>query len=334
MQPYVRDLFTAEARAACAEMWGITGYGEKLGASENFVFAVKVAGGEAVLRLTHSDRRPEEQVAAEIAFMRHLADAGVPVPEVLPAPNRAFLQRLEVANGYFTGVLMEKVPGTVLSRRFPRGSVMPEWIVREWGRAIGRMHRLSADLNREGVTFARNRWDRIYTDEADALRPEEQAVRPHARARQQLVEQFHSFAEDPDSFGLIHMDLHQGNIIVSEDRFTCIDFDDSSYHFFIQDIAMPLYYQFLFNEEGWEERLYPFFKVFLSAYFEEYRLDPEWFRHLPAFLRVRDYDLAIVLSLWHVPEADPWQQEIRRRMESGNPLADFPWEAWVRGMLS
>ena len=84
MQPYVRDLFTEEAKAACARMWGIEAYGDKMGASENFVFSVKVPGREAVLRLTHSDRRPDEQIAAEIDFMRHLSGEGVPVPEMLP----------------------------------------------------------------------------------------------------------------------------------------------------------------------------------------------------------------------------------------------------------
>jgi Ser/Thr protein kinase RdoA (MazF antagonist) len=329
MQPYVRELFTEDVQADCARIWGIESFGEKMGASENFVFVVRTGAGEAVLRLTHSDRRPVGQVAAELAFMRRLAVGGVPVPEILPAPSGRLFEEVEVAKGSFTGVLMERVPGTVLSRRFGRGSVLPEWIVREWGRAIGRMHRVSADCNDEGIRFERNHWDLIYGEEADPDKPEERKLERYAKARREIVDTYRSFPEEPDAFGLIHMDLHQGNIIVTEDRFTCIDFDDASYHFFIQDIAMPLYYQFLFWDDNAEERLVAFFKTFIKAYREEYRLDPAWFEHLPKFLRVRDYDLKIALALWEFPEDDPMHREVTRRMEAGNPLAGFPWRQWA-----
>lgn len=328
MEPYVRDLFTDEVRVECSRRWGISSFGEKMGASENFVFLVDFGAREAVLRLTHSDRRPREQVESEIEFMRYLHEGGVPVPEILTGPDNSSTQVIDVDKGYFTGVLMERVPGQVLARLHkPEG--MPDWIIREWGRATGRMHKLTSGLNRGGKRFTRNHWSLMYEEEFAEENSADEKLLPYVTKRKEILDTFSVFEEQEYSFGLIHTDLHQGNVIVGDDHFTCIDFDDAAYHFFIQDIAMPIYYQFLTWNDRSEERLKHFFQTFWINYHDEYSLDPAWLDNLPSFFRIRDYDLKIVLELWDFPADDPLLSEINRRMEFGNPLVPYQLRDWL-----
>jgi Ser/Thr protein kinase RdoA (MazF antagonist) len=44
----------------------------------------------------------------------------------------------------------------------------------------------------------------------------------------------------PDSFGMIHSDLHPANLIVDADRLTAIDFDDAAFGWFVSDLAAAL----------------------------------------------------------------------------------------------
>ncbi|MBM7693373.1 Ser/Thr protein kinase RdoA (MazF antagonist) [Peribacillus deserti] len=75
--------------------------------------------------------------------------------------------------------------------------------------------------------------------------------------------------------------------------------DDSSYHWFASDIAMPLYYivmqRDLSTKENRPEFIYSFLKSFLDGYSTENKLPEKLGDSIPLFLRLRDVVLLSVL---------------------------------------
>ena len=97
-------------------------------------------------------------------------------------------------------------------------------------------------------SFVRRRWDidgllgedplwgRFW--EVSSLTPNQKAI--FGEARKVLRRLRWPFGE-PDRFGLIHSDLHLGNIMCSGDELTIIDFDDAGYGWFAHEIAVALH---------------------------------------------------------------------------------------------
>jgi Ser/Thr protein kinase RdoA (MazF antagonist) len=48
--------------------------------------------------------------------------------------------------------------------------------------------------------------------------------------------------QDIDSYGLIHSDIHQQNMLVNDNHISVLDFDDCQYGFFALDIGIALYH--------------------------------------------------------------------------------------------
>ena len=47
-------------------------------------------------------------------------------------------------------------------------------------------------------------------------------------------------SKKPNEYGLIHADLHRGNFFYHEEKMTVLDFDDSCYHWYLYDVAIPI----------------------------------------------------------------------------------------------
>jgi Ser/Thr protein kinase RdoA (MazF antagonist) len=99
----------------------------------------------------------------------------------------------------------------------------------------------------------------------------------------------------PDSYGLVHRDLHHGNFRAAEHRITVFDFDDCAYFWFAGDLAMPLYYAVSdISREEPERRagkIREMLPPLLEGYREENQLDRDWLRQLPMFWKLRDLEL-------------------------------------------
>ena len=52
---------------------------------------------------------------------------------------------------------------------------------------------------------------------------------------QELLSEITALPQDRDSFGVIHSDMHQGNIFIDENEINVIDFGDSIYGWFAMD---------------------------------------------------------------------------------------------------
>jgi Ser/Thr protein kinase RdoA (MazF antagonist) len=117
--------------------------------------------------------------------------------------------------------------------------------------------------------------------------------------------------EGPDTFGLIHADLHQRNYLFHNGRAGAIDFDDYGYGHWLYDLAVTLYCL----------RNHPDFVALREAFLVGYRrsrsLSTEQEEHLGIFMALRTLqDL-----LWDIEERDQpafrdrWQMQMIDRLQ-------------------
>jgi Ser/Thr protein kinase RdoA (MazF antagonist) len=140
------------------------------------------------------------------------------------------------------------------------------------------------------------------------------------RARDVLHARLSALPQDLAVFGMIHADLHPGNLLVRDGDLAIIDFDDAAFGWRVYDIAVALNYQ----------QAAPDFAAVRDAFLAGYRqvrdLPEAEAAQLPLFLLVRS--LVQLGWLHERPEIDPgeWLEPriAQIRLQSRALLA----EAW------
>lgn len=290
--------FTSAHLNSAAACYGIPGSNiTKAGGFENLVYSMNYNDKSTILRITHDSHRTERQVHAELNFVMHLAEHNVNVCKPLPSPGGRLLEQIPCEGGTYLLTAFEKARG---------GHVhggLPEWndsLFREWGRITGLMHSCVVNYSvPEGAP------DRITDDEppcnpSSDLRAEMQML---YQAFKKYEEQIMLLPKCKDSFGLCHRDLHHGNFFVENGVIFAFDFDDCGYDYFVQDIAMAVYYASSFprwgspaaSREQTSESADRFLASFLEGYGKVRRIDPYWMKQLPLFIEKRRIDLSMIL---------------------------------------
>lgn len=235
----MRPIYSYSSLASAAlKLWrGAEGSLRLVSDSCNHVYSFKESGRTRYLRLTSSLDRTKEQVEAELDFMAHLRAGGVHA--VPPVPSRAglLIEELVSAEGKVLACVFEEAEG----ERFGYDSAAPlsEEHFRLRGKTLGRLHSLSKEYT-PSLRARRFAWDedRLLL-EAERFLPESERV--VWRAYRELEERLHSYPKSKETFGLIHGDFGETNYRYRQDRLNIFDFDDSSYHWFIYDLAVTIY---------------------------------------------------------------------------------------------
>jgi len=110
-----------------------------------------------------------------------------------------------------------------------------------FGQAVGKMHQLTVSRAPESVLRVRPHWNQIGSDfnPPMQLSAEEIGVR---RRRTEILNQIKDLPKTPDVYGLVHGDLHLGNILVhtGSSAISILDFDDVSFGWFMMDLVAPI----------------------------------------------------------------------------------------------
>jgi Ser/Thr protein kinase RdoA (MazF antagonist) len=153
---------------------------------------------------------------------------------------------------------------------------------------------------------------------ADTLSQEETALVGAVIERICLAEQALGISgvEPPPTFGLIHADLHQYNLLFGHDTVRAIDFDDCGFGPLIYDFAVPL--------SMLQHRVeYPSLRAGLLAGYRRVRhLSAEHEAYIDTFiaLRLLQDALWVLQARKHPAIIDDWAAQARRFLV---PLASF-----------
>jgi amicoumacin kinase len=290
MELVVEKVFTNEVIQEGTRKFGVKVDEKRLGDFENYLYRATTADGEVrVLRFTHSSHRTYEQVQAELEFLNYVAAGGANVARPYHSLSNNLVEEYRAEDGtYFYCSLFEFAKGTHVK---PDDlSVWNDTLFYEWGKTIGKLHRLAMDYPH---TEHRATWEEDEMAMISSVKDEE--IRTIGL---DLIDEIKKLQITKDTFGLIHSDIHYHNFFYEEGSIAVFDFDDAMYNYFIHDIAIILYYSLVYWD-GAEEAKIAFtqhqLKVVREGYEKEHRLEDSWYETLPLFMRLRDVTLYAVL---------------------------------------
>lgn len=213
--------------------------------SENVTFHVECRGGDFLLRL-HSPRSESfgkegsgrQVVHSEMLWLEALRAQGLPVPA--PIKNKAGEYVSQVAG--LNATLLGWQEGSLLTREMES-----EETAAQIGELVGRIHAHASQWQVPGG-FLRPQRDAAYFQNALlSLRPAIQDGRISYPDYQLLETSLELLGEEtrhmpraPQTWGLLHGDLHRGNFLLHQGQIRLIDFSMCAFGHFAYDLATCL----------------------------------------------------------------------------------------------
>jgi len=290
-----------------------------LGGMEGMALEYTHKDSSYVLKVTPKNKdlaNHTEQMIAKFNFITHLADHGVRVAKPIPSPIGNWVEIVESDDKVYLVSAATKAEGKHIELYNPAQAT--PGLFEAWGQVTGQMHRLAKTYpswlkySDDGGTPAPIL---DWKDEVDSFRDwcKFDDIR---RKWIQVSKEIDDIPKDRDGYGLIHNDLHPHNFLVNtRGEITVIDFDVCTYHFFIKDIAIALFFADWLGKPvkgcSKDDYLTTFLQNFLKGYSIENNLADFWFQHLPLFVKHHQILLYIVFTdEWKNPNS--WQSKTLR----------------------
>ncbi|MEY8347951.1 phosphotransferase [Bacillus cereus] len=263
------------------------------GGFHNDVFYMKEK--ERVVRISDKSKT-KEMVLQEIEWMNFLYEKGVHVPKLV-MPLGCEEKRVKT---YFEFIKGNQIDVTNKSH-------WNEKVFKKIGKILGRMHALSKEFKLQVIQ--RPEW-KVENPDVFNIRGK---LDPWMKEKyEKLLYNLTSYSITPDTFGLIHNDYHQGNLIINEEgRITTIDFDECAYNWYAQDIAVVFYHAY-WQHSSFNGNTHSFCDLFMSNFFAGYKtenmLHKDIIIQIPIFLKIREiYLYQLFMQKWDMNNLEEWQ---------------------------
>lgn len=208
---------------------------------ENTTFRVLSTSNQTyLLRVHRNDYHTKAAIIEEMAWLSHLAKKGLSVPNPVLSKKGNLVETLEHEDigGSRNCSVFEWIHGYFLDK-----SIKPKHMF-EVGQLLGDFQNNTP----KGKTKNRQYWTAeglvgpnpkfgSLDNLADVSAKQQRTL---TNARKSILKKLIQFEKKyPKKQGLIHADLHFGNILVTGKNLGAIDFDDCGYGFFAYDLALP-----------------------------------------------------------------------------------------------
>jgi Ser/Thr protein kinase RdoA (MazF antagonist) len=284
---------------------------------ENFIYEFEREGSSYILRIGHTFRKSAALIHSEVDWINHLARGGVSVARAIPSLRGAFVEAIDDDQG-----------GQFLVTAFIKARGQKPWDAgwtparyENYGRLLGQMHALAVDY--QPSQGRRPEWDESSLGFIENYLPVSEVI---------VHQQYHSvlgkinaLPKDKTSYGLIHQDAHQNNFFIdTDDTLTLFDFDECAYSWFVNDIAIVLFYISMdAGEYGFPDAAsftHEFLIHFLRGYRGAYSLSPAWLKEIPIFLTLREIELyAVIHRDFEINGIAHWSREHFHRIPGFDP---------------
>ena len=187
-----------------------------------------------IVRISHGRGRTLEQIEAELAWIAELAAQGLPVCPAIASSAGRTCERVVHGGQEFLVVRFQHAPGRKVELADSDNAVY-----RQLGQLTGQLHEASfARVSNTETRYHRPQWydSRLLTSDLESYAAAQPVFRKQV---QQLVAQLAE--QTRDSLGLVHADIHFGNLFLDEGRLWIFDFDNCEFGSVEQDLATMLY---------------------------------------------------------------------------------------------
>jgi Ser/Thr protein kinase RdoA (MazF antagonist) len=327
MEKRIKERFNAQILSTVMESYNITADRIKLlDGFESFIYEFQQEGQAYILRISHSLRRDENLIRAEIDWINFLHRGAACVAKAIKAESGDYVVPVaDAQGGHFLATAFVKANGD-----HPSKEVWNPAFYQKYGRVIGRMHALTMNYTPTNPAWIRPQWDGPEMLDIAGWLPESESL--VLERYLQLKSHLDSLQKSRGTYGLIHQDAHAGNFFVDADgEITLFDFDDCTYSWFMNDIAIVLFYIAL-GVEDQATSTRDFMTNFLHGYRQENDFEAGWLKEIPSFLKLREIDLyAVIHRSFDVENIkDPWvlmyMDDRKERIENEVPFIDFDFE--------
>lgn len=289
----------------------------------NEMFRCTATQGQYYARITNY-KSYDEQVE-EVKYTNFLHKEGLGVSPTISSLNGRVVEKITLNSKEVLTVLYESAPGIHLPRN--------QWnsgILREIGRQIGRLHRLSKKFEElHPITYI-NDWHE--NEEYAFLKyipKDETTIRDVA---EEVLSKIKNMSKNQSNYGLLHGDLWLENILVDQDlNLTMVDFQDCEKHFYIFDLAVPIYSAIEYSFGGGGnivEYGRGITKAIIEGYREENELSAEMLDKLPLFIKLKEiFEYSLMHMYWNKEKLTEEQIRImnhfRMRIELNHGFSIF-----------
>lgn len=293
-----------------------------LDAFESFIYEFERDSHAYILRIAHSFRRSESLIQGEVDWINYLAEGGVSVAKAILSESGKLVEAIEDDWG-----------GTFLVTAFVKAEGQPPWdswtpkLYESYGEMIGQIHTLSKQYQPKQVAWKRPDWNNVLFEFVERYLPESEAIAK--KKYKDICRHVSTLAKDRESYGLTHQDAHGNNLFVDEmGQITLFDFDECAYNWFINEIAIVLFY-IVQDAEDWCAFTEEFMSHFLRGYIRACPLDFVWLKEIPNFLKIREIELyAVMYRDFDVNNIDDewcarFMHNRKSRIENDEPFIDF-----------
>jgi len=222
-------------------LYGITEQhliGQLSGGTYNAVYEFEQENERFVIRIGELEF-DQATTDGMIAWLQYLGKNRAAVPKLVKSLQNNPVEYVQTADRTYSVDVSTKISGENARQRVLQTQDM-RW-AETFGQAVGKIHQLAAANPLDKILLVRPHWDQIGNDfnPPVELAPEESVI---WRKRTALLEQILALPKTPDAYGLIHLDLHLGNILLHADSpaITILDFDDVAFGWFVMDLVTPI----------------------------------------------------------------------------------------------
>lgn len=286
------------------------------------------------MRLTPSTNRSETLVQSELDWILYLANKGVSVSKPILSNNGRLTEVILLSEKHFTCVVFEKASGRMIE--YPE-CLQDNTLYERLGRLTGKLHALSKSYQPQERNRKRHGWSKNWFLQNIDLIPKSQVgVRASCS---NLIKTIGLLPKDERAYGLIHGDINVGNFRVNDyGKVILFDFDEAQYSWFVEDIAIQLYYLvYVYGGNNGkvlrEEQAHRFMHHFMKGYTLEHSLDEYWIKQIPLFLKLRELIVYIgAFRNWDGDETfsssdnqwfKDWIAESKVRIENETPIVNI-----------
>jgi len=330
MDKFVKDLLGEDVLTEVSKRYDI----EKdalyfVGGFENFIYGFDRDEKSYIVRISHSSHRDLDDIKSELDFVFYLAKNGAKVSMPITTVSGNLVEKIDASDGsYFIISAFTKAEG-----RPPKAEDLSEAFFYNYGKTIGQFHRLVKDYEPSKGIKKRFSWyeDNLLVKASEYLSDEDKVILDRLNEVQSSIK---SIPTNENNYGLIHTDVHMGNFFVKDNELTVFDFDDASYHYFISDIAIFLFYLIWFKKDEERIKLADFALThFMRGYKSENKLSKEDFLTIDKFLKLREIVLYLVIfKTLNIEESDFAQRYINTycdRIIFNTPFVDLDFERYI-----
>lgn len=258
----------------------------------NVVFTCEKEGHHAkIIRISFLADRSQEDILAEVEYIRFLYENGASVSNVVESINGSLSETLMYEDNRFFICVFEKAKGDQLAEkgyRYRDNVPLTEYFY-NCGKVLGKMHELSKNYVPTHCRYSF--FDKYNVAYIDKLIPDTLSLLKEKLYK--LLGDLRQLEQSSDFYGMVHFDYSDGNYMIDYDTGEIIvfDFDNSCFCWYLFDLANLWthgvgWIQFESDTQKRKKFMDDYFSKVIEGYCSETGIGDLMLKKLPLFIQV------------------------------------------------